>query len=100
MEDVAPDFIEHDPRIEGGNREGLKKEYANRDPAAFKSMTGIERFFESGDYVIVHHLRLIFGKADRVVIDIFHVKDGLIAEHWDALQELKPSDGKNPYPVF
>ncbi len=41
--------------------------------------------FEDGDYVIAHTDYNFFGP--KIGIDIFRFEDGLIAEHWDNLQE-------------
>jgi predicted SnoaL-like aldol condensation-catalyzing enzyme len=49
----------------------------------------VDRVIAEGDYVVVH-LRTLWGRSrpSTSAIDIFKLRDGLIQEHWDVVQEL------------
>lgn len=40
-----------------------------------------------GDYVLIHGRYSGLGMPTTIAVDIFRLQDGLIAEHWDVLQE-------------
>ncbi len=49
----------------------------------------VKRAFVDGDHVTVHyHARRWPGDRGWAVIDIFRVADGMIAEHWDVMQDV------------
>jgi predicted SnoaL-like aldol condensation-catalyzing enzyme len=45
-----------------------------------------------GDLVMVHGRVIGFAPTPMIVVDIFRIRDGKIAEHWDVLQEEVPAD--------
>lgn len=96
---VSPDYIQHS-RLAQPGRNGLKAflDWARAaNPAAVHD---VKRVFTDEDHVIVHyHVRRWQDDPGLAVIDIFRIADGLIAEHWDVLQEI-PVDGPNPGPIF
>ena len=96
---IAPDYIQHSGLAEPG-RDGLKAflDWAKgENPHAVHD---IKRSFVEDDHVVVHyHVRRWPGDAGLAVIDIFRIENGLVAEHWDVLQDV-PTDGPNPNPVF
>ena len=54
---------------------------------------------ENGEFVMVHGRYTGFGPKPMIAVDIFRVKDGKLAEHWDVLQQEVPVDStasKNP----
>lgn len=60
----------------------------------------IHRAFVDGDHVIVHvHVERWPGDPGLAVVDLFRCADGLIAEHWDVIQEV-PARPINPLPMF
>ena len=90
---MAPDFIEHNPGIEGG-REGLVKVLKTLPPPATDDI-GPEMknppayIVAEGDLVV-----FVFKQKtpdpkdktktyDRFTFDTFRIKNGKIAEHWD-----------------
>ncbi len=59
-----------------------------------------KRAFVDGDHVTVHyHVRRWPGDRGWAVIDIFRVENGLIAEHWDVMQDVIEG-GPNPNGPF
>jgi predicted SnoaL-like aldol condensation-catalyzing enzyme len=50
--------------------------------------------------VVEHtHVTIEPGTRGNAVIDIFRVQDGLIAEHWDVIQEV-PAESRNDNGMF
>ena len=54
-----------------------------------------------GDFVFVHGRLTGWGPKPLIAADIFRVKDGKLAEHWDVLQEEVPAENTvNKLPMF
>ena len=88
-------YIQHNPQVPNG-REGLKQLLGLLGPE-FKYDIGL--IVADGDFVMVHGRYLGFGPKPLVAVDIFRIKDGKLAEHWDVLQEEVPPENtasKNP----
>jgi predicted SnoaL-like aldol condensation-catalyzing enzyme len=92
-------YIQHNPNVADGRQAFIDaftvflKKYPER------SWTP-KRIFVDGDYVIVHGLYKNSGEErGTAAVDIFRIKDGKIAEHWDVLQPV-PEKAANPHPMF
>ncbi|HEX8020559.1 MAG TPA: nuclear transport factor 2 family protein, partial [Mucilaginibacter sp.] len=53
----------------------------------------IIRAIQEGDFVVTH-LDIQFMGKRMAVIDLFKLKDGMLTEHWDAIQPLPDESGK------
>ena len=55
-----------------------------------------------GDYVMVHvRLSNVGQPANSIVADILRIEDGLLAEHWDVIQdEATAEESKSGLPMF
>jgi len=96
---IAPDYIQHNQMAEPG-RDGLKRFLDTIRAETPEAVHDIKRAFVDGDHVTVHyHVRRWPGDSGWAVIDIFRLKDGLIAEHWDVMQDVAPG-GPNPNSPF
>ena len=96
---IAPDYIQHNQMAEPG-RDGLKRFLDTIRAETPEAVHDIKRAFVDGDHVTVHyHVRRWPGDSGWAVIDIFRVADGLIAEHWDVMQDVAPG-GPNPNSPF
>ncbi|ANH69932.1 nuclear transport factor 2 family protein [Mitsuaria sp. 7] len=79
----APDYIQHNPSIPQG-RAAL---------GALVAQLPSDLFYEpglmiaEGAYVAIHGRIRGWAPTPQVVIDIFRIQDGLLAEHWDVLQD-------------
>ena len=96
---IAEDYIQHSQLAEPG-REALKRFLNMIREQSPEAVHDVKRAFVDGDHVIVHyHVRRWPGDKGWAVIDIFRVENGLIAEHWDVLQDVA-EDGPNPNSPF
>lgn len=97
---VADDYIQHNPRVATGKAGFVK--FATGLLAANPHASGrIIRSAAQGDLVWLHvHAG---GKEDGTgglaIMDIFRVKDGHIAEHWDVSQPV-PAEAANQNTMF
>ena len=96
---IAEDYIQHSQLAEPG-REALKGFLDMIRQDTPDAVHDIKRAFVDGDHVVVHyHVRRWPEDTGWAVIDIFRVEDGLIAEHWDVMQDVTPG-GPNPNSQF
>lgn len=83
----TPDYIQHNPTIPNGPnsiRELIPK--LSKDFSYQPGMAVAE-----GDLVMVHGRYVGWGPKPIVAVDIFRLKDGKVAEHWDVMQEEVPT---------
>jgi predicted SnoaL-like aldol condensation-catalyzing enzyme len=94
----SPDYIQHSAHIEPG-REGL---FALVKSAPSDMRYENELIVANGDYLILHGRFSNVGQpADWIVADIVRLEDGLLAEHWDVIQdEATREDSKSGLPMF
>lgn len=79
-------YQQHNPSMINGH-EGLKQLLPVLD-SNFKWKPGI--IVEENDTVITHSLVHGWGPSPVIVVDIFRLEEGKIAEHWDVVQEEIP----------
>src|SRR5271154_1261995 len=80
----SPNYIQHSAHIEPG-REGLfgLVKAAPPDMRYENALT-----FANGDYVMLHGRFWNVGQpANWIVADIVRIENGLLAEHWDVIQD-------------
>lgn len=94
----SPNYIQHSSYIEPG-REGLFN-FIKSLPPTLKYEPGI--IMADGDFVIVHGRFSGFGQPMAwIVVDILRIKDGVLAEHWDVVQdEVTQGLSKSRLPMF
>lgn len=83
----APDYIQHNPAIPQG-RDALRALVADlsRDVHYEPGLTVAE-----GDLVAIHGRIRGWSGTPQVVVDLFRIEDGKLAEHWDVLQDEVPA---------
>jgi len=82
----APDYIQHNPNIPQG-RNALKALVANLSRTVYYEPGLI---VAEGDLVAIHGRIRGWADAPQVVVDVFRIEDGKLAEHWDVLQDEVP----------
>lgn len=96
---IAPDYIQHNQQAEPG-RDGLKHFLDMIKAETPDAVHDVKRAFVDGDHVTVHyHVRRWPEDRGWAVIDIFRIEDGLVAEHWDVMQDIVEG-GPNPIGPF
>jgi predicted SnoaL-like aldol condensation-catalyzing enzyme len=91
-------YIQHSAHIEPG-REGLFNLIQNIPPT-LKYEPGT--IVADGDFVIVHGRYSGIGlPVNWIVVDIVRIKDGILVEHWDVIQdEATKEQSKSGAPMF
>jgi predicted SnoaL-like aldol condensation-catalyzing enzyme len=94
----SPDYIQHSAHIEPG-RDGLFN-LIKTLPPTLRYEPGV--IVADGDYVIVHGRFSGHGRpAAWIAADILRFADGVLAEHWDVLQdEATGTESKSGLPMF
>ncbi|WP_095198986.1 nuclear transport factor 2 family protein [Mesorhizobium carmichaelinearum] len=95
----AADYIQHNPHMTDG-RAGVKADLERL--GIFKLPKGkveIVRAVAEGDMVWLQTHQKPPGSPDLVLIDIFRLSNGKIAEHWDVIQAV-PDDATNPRRMY
>jgi predicted SnoaL-like aldol condensation-catalyzing enzyme len=96
---IRPDYIQHSSLAAPGVQ-SLKDWLDARRADSPDAVQTIHRSFADGDHVIVHvQVSRWPGDPGFAVVDIFRMEDGMIAEHWDVLQEV-PTDPVNSNSMF
>ena len=94
----SPDYVQHSAHIEPG-REGL---FALVKAAPSDMRYENKLIVANGDYLMLHGRFSNVGQpADWIVADIVRLENGLLAEHWDVIQdEATREDSKSGLPMF
>ena len=93
----SPDYIQHSAHIAPG-REGLFNLVKTLPPTLKYEHSVIEA---DGDFVIVHGRFSGFQAVNWIAADILIIKNGLLVEHWDVIQdEATKEQSKSGLPMF
>ncbi|HWZ97165.1 MAG TPA: ester cyclase [Candidatus Dormibacteraeota bacterium] len=94
----SPQYIQHSAHIAPG-REGLF-DLVKSTPPTLRYEHGL--ILAEGEWVMVHGRFSAFGHtANWIAVDIVRVQDGVLAEHWDVLQdEATEEQSKSKRPMF
>jgi predicted SnoaL-like aldol condensation-catalyzing enzyme len=96
---ISPDYVQHSSLAAPGV-EALKAFLVKVRAESPDAEQSIKRAFVDGDHVVVHvHVKRWPGDPGLAAIDIFRLENGLIAEHWDVIQEV-PHNPVNPNSMF
>jgi predicted SnoaL-like aldol condensation-catalyzing enzyme len=94
----SPNYIQHSAHIQPG-REGLF-ELVKASPADMRYENAL--VVANGDYVMLHGRFTNIGQpANWIAADIVRIENGLLAEHWDVIQdEVTREDSQSGLPMF
>jgi predicted SnoaL-like aldol condensation-catalyzing enzyme len=94
----SPNYLQHSAHIPPG-REGLFN-LVKHAPATLKYENG--SILADGNLLILHGRFSNVGQtANWIVADIVRIKDGVLAEHWDVIQdEATRESSKSGLPMF
>jgi predicted SnoaL-like aldol condensation-catalyzing enzyme len=94
----SPNYIQHSAHIPAG-RDGLLG-LVKSLPPTLKYEPGV--VVAEGDFVILHGRFSGIGlPADWIVADVVRMKDGILVDHWDVIQdEATKQQSKSGNPMF
>ena len=94
----SPNYIQHSAHIPPG-RDGLFN-LIKSSPSSLRYEHGL--IMAEGDFVIVHGRYSNTGlPANWIVADIVRIENGVLAEHWDVIQdEATKAESKSGLPMF
>ena len=95
----SPDYIQHSAHIPPG-RDGLFELVRNAPPTLRYEN---QLIVANGDFVMLHgrFSGLVEGVPNWIVVDIVRVENGVLAEHWDVIQdEATKTQSKSGKPMF
>lgn len=93
----SPHYMQHSAHIEPG-REGLFN-LVKSLPPTLKYEPGT--IVADGDFVIVHGRFSGFQPVSWIAADILRIKDGVLVEHWDVIQDEATREvSKSKAPMF
>ncbi|TDK39219.1 hypothetical protein E2F50_03595 [Rhizobium deserti] len=93
----SSDYIQHSRMVPGG-REGLF-DLVRGLPDGTRYEPG--RAMADGEYVMIHGRYSVPGARALVAMDMFRLRDGLLVEHWDVLQEeATAAESAGGHPMF
>jgi predicted SnoaL-like aldol condensation-catalyzing enzyme len=94
----SPDYLQHSAHIPPG-RAGLF-DLIKSLPSTLKYESGL--IVADGNFVVVHGRFSGHGlQVSWIAADILRIKDGVMAEHWDVIQdEASQSTSKSGLPMF
>jgi predicted SnoaL-like aldol condensation-catalyzing enzyme len=85
---IRPDYIQHNPNAADGT-EPLKEFVRNATAQSPDLQYNVARVLAEGDMVLVHgNVVNQPGTRGIALVDMFRIQDGMIAEHWDILQNV------------
>jgi len=86
---LAPNYKQHNPTLPDGS-EGIRKLTEILRTRAPNMHVDIKHIFAVDDFVIIH---------SHSIADFYRMKDELIAEHWDVIQDI-PEHSANDNGMF
>jgi predicted SnoaL-like aldol condensation-catalyzing enzyme len=94
----SSNYVQHSAHIEPG-RDGLFN-FIKDAPASLMYESGV--IVADGDFVIVHGRFSGTGRLRNwIAADVVRIADGVLAEHWDVLQdEVTRAESKSGLPMF
>ena len=87
----SPDYVQHNPNIAQG-RDALAKLVAQLPEDVFYEPGLV---LAEGAYVAIHGRIRGWAPIPQIVVDLFRVEEGRLAEHWDVLQDENLANGNN-----
>ncbi|MFC5410541.1 nuclear transport factor 2 family protein [Larkinella bovis] len=96
---IADDYIQHSPLVKPG-KTGLLEAlaYMKQLPKPASSTQPFMRLIAEGDFVVTH-MAFSLGGQSKVVVDLFRLHNGQIAEHWDAMED-QPETSRNGHSML
>lgn len=93
---MKEDYLQHNPTVAQG-KAGFVDFAKNRFFQMFPDLRlNVKHCYEDGDVVVCHnHAVLKPGEIENIVVDVYRLEEGKLAEHWDCIQHLSPEQMEN-----
>lgn len=102
---IHEEFLSHNPRVPhdpaaSSGRDAFTAYFEGPEGQRLLAATfDVRRMICDGEYVVVHNRIVADQPPEVAAVDIFWVRDGRIAEHWDVVQPV-PDAAANPHGMF
>lgn len=84
---ITDNYIQHNPQVKTGKDGFLEAiQFLKKLPKPKNPSKPFMRIIADKEYVVIHVL-VEFNGQKIIVLEVFRLENGLIAEHWDAIQE-------------
>ncbi|WP_271784618.1 hypothetical protein [Aquimarina algiphila] len=95
---LTNEYIQHSPTVKTG-KDGFTEfmSFLKQLPQPKNPVKPFMRLISDENFVAVH-LSIKFMGQQKAVLDLYRLKDGLLAEHWDASEDIT-GFSSNPNPV-
>jgi predicted SnoaL-like aldol condensation-catalyzing enzyme len=88
---IADYYIQHNPMVKTGKAGFMEfMAFLKHVPKPQNQQTPFKRLIHDHNFVAVHSQIEFMGK-ENATIDLYRIEDGIIAEHWDAVQQIVDS---------
>lgn len=88
---IADNYIQHNPMVKTGKAGFMEfMAFLKQMPKPQNPQPPFKRLITDDHYVAVHSQIEFMGK-DNATIDLYRIENGLITEHWDAVQVIVDS---------
>jgi predicted SnoaL-like aldol condensation-catalyzing enzyme len=84
-------YLQHNPQIGDGIDGLLRFVESQTDRGLSMRYEAVHKLVGCGNFVAVLS-KMDLGGTGMAVIDLFRVENGLIAEHWDVMEEILPEE--------
>ncbi|RZQ59773.1 nuclear transport factor 2 family protein [Amycolatopsis suaedae] len=102
---LHPEFVSHNPRVVHDPATGSGKQafvdffHTEAGQRLLATPFRIQRILVDGDMVAVHNRVAPVGRPVHAIVDLFRIRDGLIVEQWDVIQQV-PDELPHPHGMF
>lgn len=88
---IADNYIQHNPMVKTGKSGFIEfMAFLKQIPIPDNTVQPFKRLITDNNFVAVHSQIEFMGK-ENATIDLFRIENGLIKEHWDAVQVIEDS---------
>lgn len=88
---LADDYIQHNPVVPSGKENFIAFLEILKTMPKTESDTKPTAYLMAEGELVMGYFKLSFAGQQKLVLDLFRIENGLLAEHWDVIQDI-PSD--------
>ena len=85
---LTDEYIQHNPSVKSGKAGFLEMiPFLKQLPKPDNPVKPVMRVISEDNFVVLH-FQVEFAGQRKIVLDLYRLDNGLIAEHWDAIMDL------------